>query len=109
VGITFGFNFEVKDMDGFIIDKFWNIIHFPIGGKATIVDVVLNSILSYSLVCFCIIQQFQVVQERQYASGESHIKELLVKKLRPKTKTKISSKTNGYVTRKIGSLNLVNL
>jgi hypothetical protein len=50
VGITFGFNFEVKDMDGFIIDKI---------SKREL--------------------KFRVVQERQYASGESHIKELLVR------------------------------
>ncbi len=49
MGITFGFNFEVKDMDK-IIDKI---------SKREL--------------------KFRVVQERQYASGKSHIKELLVR------------------------------
>jgi hypothetical protein len=50
---TFGLTLEVKDVDGFLIDriqkkiKIWSTIHLPIAGRATIVNSVLSSSLCY--------------------------------------------------------------
>ncbi len=53
LGATFGLTLEVKDVDGFLIDriqkkiKIWSTNHLPIAGRATIVNSVLSSTLCY--------------------------------------------------------------